>query len=591
MCMLVEARWRGIDTVSGLVYDLRMASLTKKVIRGRTYYYARECQRVNGRPKIVWQKYLGRLDDIIAAAADQPVLAPPREAVVAQLGAVAALYDLAARLDLAATIDRHVPKRGHGVSVGTYLLVGVLNRCVDPRSKAGIGEWFDTTMLRRLLPITAGQLSSQRFWENMGRVSAEAIAAIEGELVARAVAEFGLNLNRLLFDATNFFTFLDTFNDHSQLAQRGKSKEGRASLRIVGVALLVSADFHVPLLHSTYPGNQADAPTFASLCKGLVERCRRLAADVEHVTLVFDKGNNSQDNLDEVKKAPYHFVGSLVTTQHADLLSVPRDEFRSLAAEGLPGVLAYRTRKKVFGAMRTVIVTYNEELFIAQAKTILRDIAKRQRLLQECAARLEEWRSGTLKGRAPTAEGLRKKTAAWLKRQHMKRLFEVAVVEQEKGPPQLLYEFKQAAWEELQKNLLGKTILFTDNDDWSDVEIVHAYRGQHVVESAFRAMKDVHHIALRPQFHWTDQKIRVHVFICVLALMLASLLRRELHSNGVTLSIEAMLDTLGKIQEVTVVEPPQARCRTPRLRTTLTAMNTEQQHLFDVLNLGRYTSP
>jgi len=580
----------GLDMGSDLVYDLCMASLTKKVIRGRTYYYARECRRVDGRPKIVWQKYLGRLDDIIAATVGQTEPPPPREAVITNLGAAAALYDLATRLDVAATIDRHVPKRGQGVSVGTYLLVGALNRCVDPRSKAGIGDWFDTTILRRLLPVTARQLSSQRFWENMGRVSPQAIEAIEGELVARVATEFGLGLNRLLFDATNFFTFLDTFNERSQLAQRGKSKEGRASLRIVGVALLVSADFHIPLLHHTYPGNQADAPTFASLCGSLVERCRRLAADVEHVTLVFDKGNNSKDNLDAIKQTPYHFVGSLVATQHADLLTVPRSEFHSLAAEGLPRVLAYRTRKEVFGTMRTVIVTYNEDLFIAQAKTILRDIARRQRSLRECAARLEEWHSGKLRGRAPTAEGLRKKTAAWLKRQHMKRLFEVSVIEQEKGPPRLLYEFKQAAWDELQQNLLGKTILFTDNDGWSDGEVVHAYRGQHLVENAFRAMKDVHHIAVRPQFHWTDQKIRVHVFMCVLALMLASLLRRELHRKGISLSIKAMLDTLGKIQQVTVIEPPPGRRRTPVLRTTLAKMTPEQQRLFDVLDLARYTS-
>src|SRR3989304_2091251 len=75
---------------------------------------------------------------------------------------------------------------------------------------------------------------------------------------------------RLLFDGTNFFPFLDTFNDRSTLAQRGKSKQGRASLRIVGLALLVSADFHVPLLHRTYPGNQHDAPTFSSLVQGMV---------------------------------------------------------------------------------------------------------------------------------------------------------------------------------------------------------------------------------------------------------------------------------------------------------------------------------
>ena len=359
-----------------------MASITKKVIHGRTYYYARQCKRVNGKPKIVWQKYLGRLEDIVTAVTEHreaPLIPQPqREGIVTDLGAVAALYDLASRLDFVSIVDKHVEKRGSGPSVGTYLLVAVINRCVDPRSKAKVGEWFDKTVLRRLLDIESRQLTSQRYWDNMDRVSPEAIANIEADLTARMVKEFHLDLHRLLFDATNFFTFIDTFNEKSTLAQRGKNKEGRASLRIVGLALLVTADFHVPLFHHTYPGNQTDAPTFASLTDALVARCKRLTAGVEHVTIIFDKGNNSKDNLDAVAATSYHFVGSLVPTHHRDLLEVPREEFRSLDQDGLPGVSAYRTTKTVFGHKRTVVVTYNENLYVAQAKTLCREIGKRQ---------------------------------------------------------------------------------------------------------------------------------------------------------------------------------------------------------------------
>ena len=121
-----------------------MASITKKVIRGRTYYYARQCKRVNGKPKIVWQKYLGRLDNIITAVSEhreaQLIPQPQKEGIVTDLGAVAALYDLASRLDLVSVIDKHVSKRGDGPSVGTYLLVAVINRCVDPRSKAKVAQ-------------------------------------------------------------------------------------------------------------------------------------------------------------------------------------------------------------------------------------------------------------------------------------------------------------------------------------------------------------------------------------------------------------------------------------------------------------------
>ena len=569
-----------------------MPSLVKKLIRGKPYYYARECKRVDGHPKIVWQKYLGRADDIVAAVlqgAAGGVPLQPQAATVTDFGAVVALYDLAQQLQLVEHIDRHAGQ-GRGQKVGTYLLVAALNRCLAPCSKAQIGDWFEDTVLRRLLDISPRQLTSQRFWDKMDCVSREAMVEIERDLTSHLVREFDLELRRVLFDATNFFTFIDTFNERSTLAQRGKSKEGRAALRIVGLALLVSADFHVPLMHRTYPGNQADAPTFASLTEELVARYRLLTQGAEHVTLVFDKGNNSQDNLAAVADSPFHFVGSLVPTQHADLLRIPAGRFRPLDDEGLPGVSCYRTQQRVFGVDRTIIVTYNENLFVAQSQTLLREIAKRQRLLRELQHRLERHRAGKVRGgQPPTVAGTTKKVEAWLKARHMKDLFQVQITAQRKLP-MLHYRFDHRAWGRLQNTLLGKTILFTDNDDWTDAEIVQAYRSQHHVETAFRTMKDPQHIALRPQHHWTDQKVEVHVFYCVLALMLCSLLRRELSRRGIDRSIAAILDDLGKIREVGVLYPSDGRRKKPVLRTTLSRMTDAQRALYDALDLKRYAS-
>jgi len=569
-----------------------MASITKKMIRGKPYYYARECKRVNGKPKIVWQQYLGRPEDIIKAMTESPAgqgpIAKPKEAIVVDFGAVAALYDLAKRLGITEHIDRHVPKQGTGPSVGTYLLVAILNRCVAPCSKASIGKWFQQTALRRWLHIDSKQLSSQRFWENMDRVSPEAIEAIERDITAQMVRDFDIDLTRVLFDGTNFFTFIDTFNGRSGLAQRGKSKEGRKALRIVGLALLVSADFHVPLLHRTYPGNQADAPTFSSLTSALVTRYREITDGTEHVTIIFDKGNNSQDNLEAVEDSPYHFIGSLVPTQHKDLLKIPARKFRSIETEGLPGVRVYRTRKEVFNVERTVLVAYNENLFVAQSRTLLREIAKRQRLLRNLQHQLRRRREGKVRGgRAPTVEGVSKKVQGWLKARHMKELFNIDISESQ-GLVLLKYRFETRAWELLQKTLLGKTILFTDNNEWTDAQIVRGYRSQHHVETAFRRMKDSQHICLRPQHHWTDQKIEVHVFYCVLALMLCSLLRRELHRKGIDRSIADLLDELGKIQEVGILYPPQGKKKTPTLQMTLSQMSEDQRALYETLDLERY---
>lgn len=562
------------------------------MVRGRPYYYVRECRRLNGKPTIVWQKYLGRLEDIVAAVEQQragapAIPVPPRETQLSELGAAATLYDLSVQLDLAGSIDRHVPKRGHGPSVGTYLLAAVLNRAVAPRSKAQLGAWFSTTVLRRLLPVEPRQLSSQRFWDNMARVGAAAIAAIEAEVVQRAVTTFQLDLGHLLFDATNYFTYIDSFNDTSTLAQRGHSKEGRAALRLVGLALVVTADGHVPLGHLTYPGNQADATTFGSFTQTLLGRLQQLTAKVEHVTLVFDKGNNSQANLTAVSDSGLHFVGALVPSQHPDLLAVPRAQLAPLAA--LPGVSTWRTQQTVCGQRRTVVVVYNDRLFLAQSQTLLRQIARRQHSLDELAARLQRWRQGPHRGRGPTLASTRKAVDNLLRGRHLRDLFAVTVAEPQ-GRPQLTWSFQADAWQRLQQTLLGKSLLFTDNDAWTDLQIVQAYHAQYGIEQAFRTLKDPHHVALRPQFHWTDQKVRVHVFVCVLALLLLSLLRRQAAARGFPLSLPKLLERLSGMREVISVFPPAGDQQQPQIRTSLAAMSPDQHALFDAFDLGRFTT-
>jgi transposase len=114
--------------------------------------------------------------------------------------------------------------------------------------------------------------------------------------------------------------------------------------------------------------------------------------------------------------------------------------------------------------------------------------------------------------------------------------------------------------------LLGKTVLFTDHgQDWSDEQIVLGYRAQHHVDGDFRLMKNPLYLSFRPTFHWTDQKLRVHAFYCVLALMILNLLRRQLAQAGIPVSVLATMKQLTNIQEVTVLYPaPQRGQKLPR---------------------------
>jgi hypothetical protein len=87
-------------------------------------------------------------------------------------------------------------------------------------------------------------------------------------------------------------------------------------------------------------------------------------------------------------------------------------------------------------------------------------------------------------------------------------------------------------------------------------------------------------------FHWTDHKIRVHVFSCVLALMVARLMVREAARNGLHLSVRALLQALGGIQETVLLY--QGDRGRPRARRMLTETDPTQQRLYDLFGLDTY---
>jgi transposase len=315
-----------------------------------------------------------------------------------------------------------------------------------------------------------------------------------------------------------------------------------------------------------------------------------LVQSCDHITLIFDKGNNSAEAFQTLTETPFHFVGSLVPTQHSDLLAVPRRRFRALTTPRLTGVEVYRTEKKVFGETRAVVVTFNQHLLDGQLQGLTASLNKARRKLRDLQQQLRRWRQGKLKGKAPALESVRKQVQAVCSGQFVKLILKTEVCAVRKGL-ELTYSTDQAALDRLCRVQLGKTILFTDNADWSDEDIVLAYRSQYHIENAFRQMKNPHFLGWSPMYHWTDSKIQVHAFYCVLALLLTSLLQRQLARQGEPLSVNRILEELGGIQETLIVYPRRQGQRKHSTATCLTRMTPLQSRLFSLLDLHRYAPP
>ena len=361
-----------------------MASLTKKVVNGRPYYYLRETARVGGRVKVVRQVYLGRAEDLEQRLSGT---VEPKAVISRSFGAVAAALKLCRELELAEAIDGAVGRRGsrrRGPSVGELIMLAAINRACKPRSKRQLGDWHARTALARLLPVERRALTSQRFWDAMDVVSDEAIANAETAIVRRCIERYGIELRPLIYDTTNFATFIDSANERNTIAQRGHPKGGRRDLRLIGLALCVALDSNIPLCHQTYEGSRNDSthfPPAIALIKTRLADLGLTAAELSELTLVYDKGNNSKENQPLADQLGLGVVGSLSPYHHPELLDAGGEQFSAI--EEMPGTLAYRTHKEIYEQERTIVVSYSQSFAAKQRRSFNQTLAKAQRELDE----------------------------------------------------------------------------------------------------------------------------------------------------------------------------------------------------------------
>ncbi len=568
-----------------------MGTIVPKKKKKQIYYYYVESARVNGKPRIVFQKYLGRAEKVAKACEEGTVTETPKYSIIHELGGVCALYEIARRLKVVELIDLHCPKRDQGLSIGNYMLLAAINRALKPGSKVKIADWYKKTVLYRLVPAEKSWLLSQRFWDNMDLLPAAAIEKIEDALCAAIVKDFKLATNSIIYDTTNFFTYIDT-RTASELPQRGRCKAKRKDLRIVGLALMVTPEFNIPLFHEVYPGNRHDSKEFFQVIDKLKARLKNLGVTPGQVTLAMDKGNNSLDNVNKIfgnenKCLVFHLVGSAKFSEHKELLDIPKKEFQKV--KEIRGVTAYRLQKEIYEREMTAIIVHNPELEEGQLQGINNNIESCTEKLNDLQQSLLLRQSGTVKkGKKPTVDSVKKRLKGILSADYMKDIFEIDINEDEKGFVLLDFCFSTENLDFIKEQRLGKTLLFTDNHDWSTAKIISTYRSLYHVETAFKQMKDTTYLSFRPIYHWTDQKIRVHAFYCVLALRLCLLIKKTLHENGMSMTIEEMLTKLAEIKQVINVYPKKGESKKDREIYSKTKLSPELKKMATALNIMNY---
>lgn len=284
----------------------------------------------------------------------------------------------------------------------------------------------------------------------------------------------------------------------------------------------------------------------------------------------------------DLKRLKLHWVGSLVGAWHPELFKIPVTEFHDVTLTNGTTIPAYRLPHQVFGEELTVVITINEQLRAGQLRGMNEAIATAQAQLVTLQAALATTR------RPRKRAVVEREIARLLAHEHLNELFRTEVKEVA-GRLSLSYEFNQLRYEELTTEVLGKKILFTDQSAWREQEIIEAYYGLGRIERVFRQLKNPYHLAVRPQFHWTDQKIKVHTFCCLLGQILVGLLQRKVTSAGIKISADRLVDQLTRIREALIIERSRKRGR-PRVRRQLEETSAELRQLQTAANVV-YTNP
>ena len=457
-----------------------MPGIVWKSVHGKKYMVLRWKKWENGQSRVTKEIYIGD-EERLARILENP--GADLEITSLGYGATASVIAMDRTVGGKGIVDEIMGHRGSGMSPGDYVLLFVMNRLSDPRSKNGMAEWMATDFASTIY----SQVSSQGYWNVMDRFTEPQIREIKVRIRDRLIS-MGYDRSRIFIDGSNFYTYMR----ENGMARRGHNKAHRYDLNQIAYYIEANEDY-IPLYGDSYPGNEPDVNTFGMIVENVPDDS----------ILIFDRGYNSEENVKKIEKRMY--VGALIQSDHRDLMAIPlgRDSFTE-------------TRKRVYGREHRIIVYHSSRL------------EKRQII-----SFMKRFKMAYMKVRSIMASG---DSDALIRAQYY---LESVHLQETILLPDLRVN-RERMHERL--GMLGKGALFTDIENVKSGDIIDLYRKRNRVEHCFRtiSMRDL----MSPEYHWTDQKIRVHMLFSHIAYLFLALIYNRISEIGSLASTTEILKTI-----------------------------------------------
>lgn len=529
---------------------------------GRIYWYLGKSERTKKGVRRTWQQYLGTAGSIM-----EKINSLPNAQITSKsFGSIAAMLGIAEELNLKEIISNVVPDNNYKLSIYQHVIMQSICRFNNSLSRRASISWFKNSILPLLWKkdFQSPQTIFNQFDKIANNIENK-IPKIEDALLQVLLAK-GIKPSTLIWDPTNFFTYMEK---SESLAKKGASKEKRFDKNIINLGLIVSED-NIPLMHTVYEGNKREVNIIEDITNIIFERLKRFGVETENIVFVFDKGNNSKDNIPQINKK-FHIIGALRKNQLSHLFDVSFDNFVYLYTTKKGNVVnGFRAKETIYKEEYTIVVTYNE-------KTAKKQKEKTESAIKKISEKFNEIENGLKKSKKKTTiKGISKRINDFLHKQY-RTLFDWDFDEKE----------QKLNWKINEKNLkskgktYGKNVLFTDMHDWKTEDIAKTYNSKAIIESDFKTLKNNLLIPVKPFHLRKDTHTRVHIFICILSMLIYRYMQWKLKDMKLT---ENNLNEELKNMRIAFVKQEGSNS----VKKVLENMTPEQMEIYSKLNLRAY---
>lgn len=488
----------------------------------KKYLYLVSNSWVNGTCKQKVLRYLGTLDNLAERLTEINALEKSSYHAY-DYADINILFKLSLELNLIQIINNNTIKGG-GINVGELSLIIIVNHCVDPTSKLQIGKWFSRTYLPKLLNIPTDKVDKNSLTRVLDYLTDERIISIEVKIVKQLEKLFKLNKQYLMYDISSTYVY----GDNCEIAKYGYNRD-HVPEKQINFGLILSKIGKFPLMHKVFEGNTVDVTTVCSTADDIKKKL-----DINTCMLILDRGMISEDNLVYLDKQKFGYIVGLSkaskTTQELILESKNFkliDEEKQIYSD--ESVRLHNGKKKKY------------VVFLSKEKQI-EDKERKERILNERIKELNKLKERIEKGKLKNRDSIVMKIGEITK--DVRKFF---VIKHDKDRLDFDFSLNQLVISK-EENLDGKYVICCTDINMSVEEIFLAYRDKDKAEKAFRCIKCF--INIRPIRHWKDNRVKAHIFLCILAYLLQKVLEYKLEINSVKMTAQEVLNELSGIKMI-----------------------------------------